>query len=144
MIKFLVILFVSLIFESIGVLFLKEGLTQVGQVRKVTPAEIVRVVKTGATNGKILLGVFFEALFFAGLLILMSKSDVSFLWPMTSLSFVFATLAARIFLHEYVSGVRWSGVVLIVLGAGLITWTEHRKPQQQPAPPLTRLPAQTP
>ena len=61
--------------------------------------------------------MFFEALFFAFLLILMAKSDISFLWPLTGLSFVFATLAAIWFLREQVSGIRWAGVVLIMLGA---------------------------
>jgi len=45
----------------------------------------------------------------------MSKSDISFLWPLTGLSFVFATIAAIWFLNERVSGARWAGVVLIML-----------------------------
>ena len=57
----------------------------------------------------------------------MSRSDISFLWPMTGLSFVFATLAAIWFLHEQVSWVRWVGVVLVVMGAGLISYSEHQK-----------------
>jgi drug/metabolite transporter (DMT)-like permease len=103
-----------------------------------TAAEIFRVVKAGAVNPQILLGVFFEALFFVCLLILMSKSDISFLWPLTGLSFVFATFAARYFLHEHVSPVRWVGVVLIVLGAGFISYSEHAR--EKPAPPASPAP----
>ena len=87
------------------------------------------------TNPHILLGVFFEALFFACLLILMSKSDISFLWPLTALSFVFATLAAMWFLHEQVSPIRWAGVVFIMIGAALISYSEHAKPK----PPGTEM-----
>jgi len=75
----------------------------------------------------------FEALFFASLLILMAKSDISLLWPLTGLSFVFATFAAMWFLHEQVSPIRWVGVVCIMIGAGLITYSEHAKPK----PPAT-------
>ena len=64
------------------------------------------------------------------LLLLMSKSDISFLWPMTALSFVFTTIAARIYLHEYVSSTRWAGVVLIVIGAALITWSQKENKQR--------------
>ena len=64
------------------------------------------------------------SLFFGGLLFLLSKCDVSFLWPMTALSFVFSTFAAIIFLGERVSTMRWAGVILIVLGAACITWSE--------------------
>jgi drug/metabolite transporter (DMT)-like permease len=127
MAKLLLILFVGLVFESTGIVLLKKGMTQVGSAQTMAVAEIARIVKGSVTNSQILLGVFFEALFFICLLILMSKSDISFLWPLTALSFVFATLAAMVFLHEHVSSVRWAGVVLIVIGAALISYSEQRK-----------------
>ena len=58
---------------------------------------------------------------------MMSNADVSFVWPLTSLTFVFSTLAARFVLHEQIDALRWAGVVFIVLGAGLITYTEKKK-----------------
>jgi drug/metabolite transporter (DMT)-like permease len=127
MAKLLLILLIGLIFESTGVVLLKKGMTQIGEVRAVNAGEIARIVKAGVTNSQILLGVFFEALFFLCLLILMAKSDISFLWPLTGLSFVFATLAAMIFLNEQVSVVRWAGVVLIMIGAAFISYSEHSK-----------------
>jgi len=127
MAKLLLILLIGLVFEATGVVLLKKGITQVGEVKKINATEIGRVVKSGITNITILLGVFFEALFFACLLILMSKSDISFLWPLTALSFVMTTFAALIFLGEKVSAVRWAGVVFIVVGAALISYSEHSK-----------------
>lgn len=127
MFKLLVILLIGLVFESTGIVLLKKGITRIGEVKTVSVGEVARVIKSGATNPQVLLGVFFEALFFACLLILMSKSDISFLWPLTALSFVFATFAAMWFLHERVSGVRWAGVVLIMLGAALISYSQHVK-----------------
>jgi drug/metabolite transporter (DMT)-like permease len=103
---------------------LKKGMGHIGEVKKISVSEVARIVKAGATNRNILLGVFFEALFFVCLLILMSKSDISFLWPLTGLSFVFATIAAIIFLGEKVSPMRWAGVVLVVAGAILIGYSE--------------------
>ncbi len=130
MAKLLLILFVGLVFESTGVVLLKKGMSQIPEMKAVNTAEILRIVKAGATNSQTLLGIFFEALFFVCLLILMSKSDISFLWPLTGLSFVFATLAAILFLHENVSTVRWAGVVLIMLGAALISYSEHTKDKE--------------
>jgi drug/metabolite transporter (DMT)-like permease len=132
MAKLLLILIIGLIFESAGVVSLKIGITQIGDMKGVSVVEIVKVVKAGATNVSVLLGVFCEAVFFASLLILMAKSDISFLWPLTGLSFVFATFAAMWFLHERVSSVRWAGVVFIVIGAALISYSEHAKAK----PPL--------
>src|ERR1700722_10274907 len=123
MLKLLVILLVGLARASPGVVLLKKGITQIGAMHGVTAAEVFRVVKAGVVSPQILLGVFFEFLFFLCLIILMSKSDISFLWPLTALSFVFATVAAMIFLGETVSFVRWIGVILIVLGAAFISYS---------------------
>lgn len=132
MLRLLVILFVGLTFESAGVVLLKKGMMSIGDMHGVNAAEILRVVKSGATNPQILLGVLFEALFFVCLLILMSKSDISLLWPLTGLSFVFATVAAMIFLGETVSWLRWVGVILIVLGAACISYSQHLKEASPP------------
>jgi uncharacterized membrane protein len=93
-------------------------------------ATAVRLIRMGATNPNILVGVLFETLFFSSLLILMAKGDVSFIWPLTSLGYGLTTLAARIFLREEVSWIRWAGVGLIILGAGLITYSERLKSDQ--------------
>ena len=127
MFKLLVILLIGLTFESTGVVLLKKGMTHIGEMNGITGGEILRVCKAGATNPQILLGVFFEALFFLCLLILMSKSDISFLWPLTGLSFVFATFAAIWFLDERVSVMRWVGVILIVIGAAFISYSQQVK-----------------
>jgi len=129
MAKILLILVIGLIFESAGVVLLKKGINQVGEIKTLNVSGIIQLVKSGATNACILACVLFEALFFASLLILMSKSDISFLWPLTGLSFVFATFAAIWFLGEQVSTVRWAGVILIMLGAALISYSEQSKPK---------------
>jgi drug/metabolite transporter (DMT)-like permease len=135
MTKLLLILLIGLVFESAGVVLLKKGMSTMGEIKQVSAGEIARVLKYGGTNPQILLGVLFEALFFASLLILMRESDISFLWPMTGLSFVFATLAAMWFLHERPSPIRWAGVILIMLGAALISYSEHVK--TNPPRPVT-------
>jgi uncharacterized membrane protein len=133
MLKVLVIMLVGLVCESAGVVLLKKGIDRIGDVNGYTAAEIFRVVKSGLTSQQIWLGIFFEALFFIGLLVLMAKCDISFLWPLTGLSFVFATFAAMWFLGENVSWTRWTGVVLIVIGAGFISFSEHAKPKPAPS-----------
>jgi uncharacterized membrane protein len=140
MAKLIVILLIGLVFEAIGVVFLSKGIKQIGDVPSISVAGVVRVVRAGAANPNILLGIFFEALFFAGLLILLSKGDVSFVWPLTSLSFVMTAIAAKLFLNEQISQARWAGVCLIMAGAGLITWSEKNKKDSPalPVPPAVR------
>ncbi len=142
MVKLLLILLIGLVFESTGVVLLKKGMTQVGDFQTINLVQITRVLKAAMTNAQILLGVFFEALFFACLLVLMSKSDISFLWPLTGLSFVFATFAAIWFLHEQVSAIRWAGVLFIMVGAALISYSEHTKAKAPPAAVAASQPAE--
>lgn len=132
MLKLFSILFVALTFESAGVVLLKKGMNHIGEMNGVSAAEIFRMVKAGATSPQILSGIFFESLFFFCLLTLMAKSEITFLWPLTALTFVFSTFAAMIFLGEHVSLVRWIGVILIVLGAAFISYSQHAK---EPFPP---------
>ena len=138
MTKIIFILLIALIFEAVGVVFLGGGLKQIGEPKHVNVAEVVNLIKRGATNRSILIGIFFEAIFFGALLYLLSQRDVSLIWPLTSLGFVITAIAAKIFLNEQVSGLRWAGVCLIVAGATLITISEKKK---APDAPSTSAPA---
>jgi len=129
MTKLIVILLLGLLFEAVGVVFLSQGLHEIGQVKTVSPNEISRIIVRGMTNWNILLGTLLEAIFFGVLLYLLSQKDVSLVWPLTSLGFVLTALAARMVRHEEVSALRWVGVIIIVIGAALVAWSEHAKNQ---------------
>src|SRR6266404_7347081 len=121
---------IALVFEAIGVVFLSGGLKQIGAPKTINAAEITSLITRGATNKNILLGVFFEAIFFGFLLYMLSQKDVSIVWPLTALGFIITSLAAMIFLKEEISSVRWAGICLIVLGAGLVTWSAKHKDKE--------------
>lgn len=140
MTKLLLILFVGLCFETMGVVMLSQGLKRLEGPKSYSIPEIARMVGRAITNKQIVLGVACEAVFFFCLLTMMSRADVSFVWPLTSLTFVFSTFAARFYLREEIDGMRWAGVMLIVLGAGLITFTEKRKEAERVKAGLTEQP----
>jgi drug/metabolite transporter (DMT)-like permease len=135
MTKLLIILVLALVVEAVGVVFLSKGLKQIGEARSITVPEIAGVIRRGAGNPSILLGVALEAAFFGALLYLLSQKDVSLIWPLTSLGFLLTALSARLILNEQVSALRWAGVLLIVLGAGLVSYSEKLKapPANPPA-----------
>ena len=139
MFKILLLLLVGLVLEAVGVVLLSHGLHDIGEVKRISAAEVARLVGRGATNRYILLGVAFEAAFFGILLYLLSQKDVSLIWPLTSLGFVITAVAARFIRHEEITALRWSGVALIVLGAGLVAWSEQRKAPPVAAPPTAAL-----
>lgn len=140
MTKILLILIVAFAFEAVGVIQLKRGLDQIGAGYRARAGtlplwrNVLRLLGDWFTNRHILLGLALEIVFFILLQYLLSQRDVSFVWPLTALSFVMTTLAAQFLLREQVTFTRWTGVALIVLGAACISWSEHRRP----APPLNK------
>jgi drug/metabolite transporter (DMT)-like permease len=136
MLKLIVILIAALVLEAIGVVFLSQGLKQAGELSQPTLPELGRLVMRCLSNGHFLIGVLMETIFFISLLYLLKNADVSLIWPLTSLGFVLTTLAAKYIRHEQVSGLRWSGVFLIMAGAALVAYSEKAKsvpPANEPA-----------
>lgn len=135
MTRLTVILLAALSFEAVGVVLLSRGLKEIGASERVTLAELARVVRNGATNPSILLGIGLEAIFFGALLYLLAQRDVSLIWPLTALGFVLTALAARFLLNEQLHWTRWLGVGLIVVGAMFVSYSERLKPTKAVEPP---------
>ena len=133
MTKLLIILILALVVEAVGVVFLSRGLKQIGEVEKVSFGDVARLVRRGIGNPSILLGVALETAFFCALLYLLSQRDVSLIWPLTALGFVLTALAAKFILREEVHWIRWGGIILIVIGAGLVSYSEKMKGKSPPA-----------
>lgn len=127
MTKLIAILLIGLAFEAVGVVFLSQGLHEIGEPKDMSLGEIGRIIARGATNRNILIGILMEACFFGVLIYLLSQKDVSLIWPLTSLGFVITALAARTMRHEEISALRWTGVIIIVIGAALVAWSEQIK-----------------
>src|ERR1043166_2284729 len=138
--KILLILVIAFSFEAFVVIVLKRGLDSIRPrytERKATMPvwkNVLRLVGDWFTNKDVLVGLLLETIFFILLQYLLGQRDVSFVWPLTALSFVMTTLAAQFFLHERVDGWRWGGVALIVLGAMFISYGEHNKPKPVETP----------
>jgi drug/metabolite transporter (DMT)-like permease len=141
MTKILIILLIAFAFEAFGVIALKKGINAIGaqynERKAVLPVwkNVIKLVGNWFTNKNVLFGLLLETIFFVLLQYLLGQRDVSFVWPLTAISFVMTTLAAQFLLHERVDAVRWGGVALIVLGASLISYGEYQK--EKPAPPAT-------
>jgi drug/metabolite transporter (DMT)-like permease len=146
MTKILIILVIAFTFEAFGVITLKRGLDQIGprytlrQATLPTWKNVLRLVGDWFTNRNVLLGLALETAFFILLQYLLGQRDVSFVWPLTALSFVMTTLAAQFLLHERVDTFRWTGVALIVLGAAFISYGEHNKPRPAEIPAAVESP----
>jgi len=84
------------------------------------PRAILGVLGRAMRSGWMWLGLGLLAVAFFSLLTLLSRENVSFVVPLTALSYVVGALMAKFFLGEEVSYVRWLGVLLVVLGVVLV------------------------
>ena len=105
---------------SIGEVLSARGMKEVGDVsfrwRKLA-GSVARV----ARNRYLITGVFFMAVSFFSFLGLLSYADLSYVLPMTAVSYVVSTVGARFYLKEQITGGRWLGTLLVAIGVALVS-----------------------
>ncbi len=103
-----------------GELCVSRAMKQVGEATSFHPAHIVCVVLRALRQPWMWVGVSMMALAFFALLGALSIYNVSFVVPVTALSYIAGALGGVIFLHERVSFWRWVGVLLVAIGVTLV------------------------
>jgi drug/metabolite transporter (DMT)-like permease len=114
-----------------GDVMLKRGMSNVGHIEFSHLSHLF----TALIDPWVILGVACLSGFFYAYLTALSWADLTFVLPATALGYVVTALLSRYFLHEYISLWRWSGVLLITCGVGLVTrgpsLTEQHVPSLQ-------------
>jgi drug/metabolite transporter (DMT)-like permease len=65
-------------------------------------------------------GIFMMALGFFALLAILSFREVSFVVPVSALSYVVGALGAKLFLGERITPNRWLGIAIVAIGVTLV------------------------
>jgi uncharacterized membrane protein len=102
-----------------GKLALSGGMKRVGEVGGLSVAGLARTVAGALRQPWIYAGIVLDALAFLFMLALFTREDLSFVAPVTALSYVTGTFGARFLLGEQVCGRRWIGTLLVVAGVTL-------------------------
>jgi drug/metabolite transporter (DMT)-like permease len=92
----------------------------VGEAVSFHPAEITRLVLRAVRQPWMWAGVGMMALAFFALLGALSMYNVSFVVPVTALSYVAGAFGGAAFLRERVTFWRWVGVLLATIGVTLV------------------------
>ena len=103
-----------------GELCMARAMRTVGEVNDFRPPALLGVAWRVARVPWTWIGLALMTLAFFALLEVLSIENVSFVVPVTALSYVAGTLGGRIFLGERVSPARWAGVLLVCLGVALV------------------------
>jgi undecaprenyl phosphate-alpha-L-ara4N flippase subunit ArnE len=110
MLRYLII-FSSIGLAAIGQIILKIGMSKNGELT----FALLPMIKA-FTNVYVLSGLVFYGVSLIIWLVVLSKENLSFVYPMVAFSYVVTTILARFFLHEEVPGLRWFGLTLIIFG----------------------------
>jgi drug/metabolite transporter (DMT)-like permease len=121
MIITLSVLAIAIILVSIGDMLLAHGMKKIGAVTSCSPAALIQVGFQVFTNPSIIIGILFLAGFFFLWLAVLSWCDLSFVLPLTALSYVLTAFLSIYFLGETISPLRWAGTILICIGVALVT-----------------------
>jgi drug/metabolite transporter (DMT)-like permease len=92
----------------------------VGEARSFRPSDIVKLILRALRVPWMWVGVGMMATAFFALLAALSLFNVSFVVPVTALSYVAGAFGGAAFLGERVNGQRWLGVLLVAIGVTLV------------------------
>lgn len=115
-----ILLLVIVVAGTGGELCVARAMKQIGPVADFRPTALARVIGRAARILWIWAGVLLMAIAFFSLLEMLSLENVSFVVPVTALSYGFGALGGKIFLREQVTPKRWAGVLLVCIGVGLV------------------------
>lgn len=103
-----------------GELCVSRAMKQTGEVKDFRPASIARSLLHALRNQWMWGGVGLMTVAFFALLAILSFENVSFVVPVTALSYVAGALGGRFFLGERLNRSRWIGILLVCVGVTLV------------------------
>ena len=115
----LVLILLDVFLNVTGQLSLKHGMSKIGNF-SVSLATLPPVFLKAATNLHVLFGLLCYGLGFMVWLIVLSKADVSYAYPLISLGYVLTAVLAWVLFGEALNEHRLVGILIICLGVFLI------------------------
>ena len=118
-------LFIVVVVGTGGELCVTRAMKVVGEVHDFRPAALAKFVLRAMRVGWMWIGIAMMTLAFFSLLAMLSIENVSFVVPVTALSYAAGAIGALLFLHERISPQRWLGVLIVCIGVTLV-WLSKR------------------
>lgn len=106
--------------SSLGEILSAKGMQQVGDV-SFRPRALVGAILRMIRNLYLIAAVCCMATSFFSFIGLLSYADLSFVVPLTAVSYITNTVGARFFLHERITKERWMGTLLVAFGVSLVS-----------------------
>ena len=120
--RYIPLIITGVLLNAAAQIVLKQGMRAIGTFA-FTIDNLIPIGLRVALNPFIVLGIGFYVVSVVVWLLVLSRVDVSYAYPMLSVGYIVAALAGKVLFGEPVDIVRWSGILTICLGVYLITRT---------------------
>jgi drug/metabolite transporter (DMT)-like permease len=131
-VKTFVVVFLATLSAAVGETLISYAMKKNGQVDLTELSQWIKLIFSVVRNPYIFMGVIFLGIFFFLYLAALSWADISFVLPLTALSYIFVALLAKFFLREDVSWYRWAGTLVIIIGIILVALDQRQQTVDYP------------
>jgi drug/metabolite transporter (DMT)-like permease len=114
------LIFLTVILNSIAQLLLKAGMKKVGEL-EFAWTNVTFLCSKIALNPYIFLGLCAYFFSFGAWLLVLSKADISYAYPLISLGYILSAITAYYFLGESLTILRVTGILIILCGVFLVS-----------------------
>lgn len=135
--KIVIVVAAAALSAAIGETLLSYGMRRYGEIELNNLSHLLTLLLSVGKNPYVFTGVLFLAVFFFLYLAALSWADLSYVLPLTAMSYIFAALLAKFVLKEDVSWHRWIGTAVIVIGIALVA-AENRPRSEKSADDAVR------
>jgi drug/metabolite transporter (DMT)-like permease len=108
-----------------GELCVSRAMKSVGEVHDFHPRALVRFALHALRLPWMWLGVALMSLGFFSLLGILSFQEVSFVVPVSALSYAAGAFGAKAFLGEQINRNRWIGIAVVSVGVTIVWWSRR-------------------
>ena len=117
--------FLIVVAGTAGELCISRAMKEAGEVHDFRPRALLGVAARVVQIKWIWIGLALMTIGFFALLGILSVENVSFVVPVTALSYVVGGLGGMLFLGERLNRSRWAGILLVCFGVMLVILGKH-------------------
>ncbi len=118
--RYIPLILAGVFLNAAAQIVIKKGMMQIGtfafSLKNMVPVGI-----KVASSPFVILGIMFYVISLVLWLMVLSRVDVSYAYPMLSVGYIVAALFGKYIFNEPVGPVRWAGIIIICIGVYLIT-----------------------
>jgi len=130
--KTVVLVLIMICVAPLGDMFLGKGMKHVGRMPGWKLGALYHFFFSAFTTGTIWVGICLLLAFFVAYLIVLSWADYSYVQPASAASYGLIALLGHFALHETISPLRWTGVIVICTGVLVVGHTHPRTTEHFP------------